>query len=241
MGNKTQKIVVLCAIGAIALVGGFFLFNNTNTHTNIEQFDQQENRGVQETQQMNTPETTMQNQNQKTQNTKVQQEESAENTPKQETAPEDRATVKPNSISLQFSGQGFGYPYQGTFKDIAGDIELANNQFAKAVFRVNARSVDAGNFIVNSQLKGEDFLNVNDYPEITLRITNVEFTEGANANASAQVTIRGVTHLFEFPATITISSFTADFTVDVSQYGITHPNVDKNVHMRISSEWTTPE
>jgi len=241
MGNKTQKIVVLGAIGAIALVGGFFLLNDNNTADHFEQFDQQENREAQETQQMSTPDTTMQNQNQKTQDTEVQQEESAENTPKQETPTKDRATVQPNSIMLQFSGQGFGYPYQGTFKEIQGEVELASNRFAKAVFRVNARSVDTGNFIVNSQLKGEDFLNVNDYPEITLRITNVEFTEGANANASAQVTIRGVTNNFEFPATITNSSFTADFTVDVSQYGITHPSVDKNVHMRVSSEWTTPE
>ena len=156
----------------------------------------------------------------------------------QETAAQTTKTVQAQSTFLQFSGQGFGYPYQGTFTDMTADVELADSVFHKATVRIQANSVDAGNFIVNSQLKGKDFLNVDDYPEILLSIQD---SKEESTNVVAQVTIRGVTRMFEFPATITISSFTADFTVDVSQYGITHPNVDKNVHMRVSSEWTTPE
>jgi polyisoprenoid-binding protein YceI len=109
------------------------------------------------------------------------------------------------------------------------------------LFRIAADSVDAGNFIVNSQLKGKDFLDVNNYPEILLTISNVEFTQETNANVSGTLTIKGIAHAVEFPITITGSSFTADFTVDVSQYGISHPNVDNQVHMRVSSQWPNPQ
>ena len=83
---------------------------------------------------------------------------------------------------------------RGQFTDYAGsftiDPENVNNA-ANVV--IQATSIDTGNADRDGHVRNEDFFNVEQYPDMTFKSTNVEF-EGENAaKITGDLTIKGVT------------------------------------------------
>jgi len=78
-----------------------------------------------------------------------------------------------------------------------GDVEGASAEFA-----IIADSVDSGVEMFDADLRGPNFLNVEEHPRITFISTEVEQTGDMSVRATGDLTIRGVTNPATFEITV---------------------------------------
>ncbi len=94
---------------------------------------------------------------------------------------------------------------EGSFKDVQGGIaldhKLANSE--QAVIVINTRSLETGSSLVKNVIKGEDFFDVEKYPEILFVSTGVEWTSPTKAVLKGKLTLHGVTKSVRFDVELT--------------------------------------
>ena len=83
---------------------------------------------------------------------------------------------------------------RGKFADVSGSIEVAENPFDSTVeVVIKAASIDTGVADRDNHLRSADFLDVENYPELTFKSTRVVKQNGAEIVLAGDLTIRGVT------------------------------------------------
>ncbi len=84
---------------------------------------------------------------------------------------------------------------KGRFGNISGTIELDNENVANSTVNVtiDATSIDTRDEKRDGHLKSADFFDVENYPEITFRSTQVT-PDGDDLKVTGDLTVRGVTH-----------------------------------------------
>ena len=94
---------------------------------------------------------------------------------------------------------------EGSFKDVRGGIALNQKQAdsGQAVIVINTRSLETGNILVKNVIKGEDFFDVEKYPEILFVSTGVEWTSPTKAVLKGKLTLHGVTKSVRFDVELT--------------------------------------
>lgn len=94
---------------------------------------------------------------------------------------------------------------EGSFKDVQGGIaldhKLANSE--QAVIVINTKSLETGSSLVRNVIKGEDFFDVEKYPEILFVSTGVEWTSPTKAVLKGKLTLHGVTKPVHFDVELT--------------------------------------
>jgi polyisoprenoid-binding protein YceI len=115
----------------------------------------------------------------------------------------------------------------GRFNEVDGQFSLGDDPSFN--FTIEAASIDTNNQKRDGHLRSPDFFNVKEYPTITFESTNVEETEqgydvtgeltmhGTRRTITVPVTYGGQT---EFPEGVQRHGFTAEFTLNRSDYGI---------------------
>ena len=85
---------------------------------------------------------------------------------------------------------------RGHFKNIEGYIEIDPNDPGDVVVEatINASGIWSGESYRDQQLKGADFLDVENYPEITFRGSQINFIGQNDLQLIGDLTIRGITH-----------------------------------------------
>ena len=88
---------------------------------------------------------------------------------------------------------------RGGFKEITGTLEFdADNRAAASVeATINAASIWTGVADRDGHLRSPDFLDVENYPTITFKSTNVTLNGDDNATVTGDLTIKGVTKSVE--------------------------------------------
>jgi polyisoprenoid-binding protein YceI len=83
----------------------------------------------------------------------------------------------------------------GAFRDFDATLESTKDDFtdAKISASIKAGSIDTQNERRDNHLKGNDFLNVERFPELTFRSTKVEKTGNDTYRITGELTIRDVT------------------------------------------------
>lgn len=94
---------------------------------------------------------------------------------------------------------------EGRFKDVRGGIALNQKQAdsEQAVIVINTKSLETGSSLVKNVIKGEDFFNVEKYPEILFVSTGVEWTSPTKAVLKGKLTLHGVTKSVYFDVELT--------------------------------------
>ncbi len=94
---------------------------------------------------------------------------------------------------------------EGSFKDVRGGIALNQKQAdsGQAVIVINTRSLETGNILVKNVIKGEDFFDIEKYPEILFISTGVEWTSPTKAVLKGKLTLHGVTKSVRFDVELT--------------------------------------
>ena len=84
---------------------------------------------------------------------------------------------------------------RGQFEKFSGTIELNEQNPAAAAVNVtiDASSINTKDGQRDGHLKSPDFLNVDAYPNITFKSTNVQVVDKANAKLTGDLTIRDIT------------------------------------------------
>ena len=121
---------------------------------------------------------------------------------------------------------------RGYFSDVAGTVTIADDPLASSVeLTVKADSIDTRDAQRDGHLKSADFLDVENYPELTFRSTSVEQVKGETFRVTGDLTVRGVTR----PVTVELEyqgtakdpwggsriAFEAKGEIDREEFGIT--------------------
>lgn len=123
---------------------------------------------------------------------------------------------------------------QGTFKTVAGTITFDKDDVTKSAVEltIEAASIDTNHEQRDTHLKSPDFLNVEEFPQITFKSTSIEKTGDATAKVTGDLTLVGttkpvtldVTFNGEAPlpwdANVIKSGFSATGTVNGVEFGI---------------------
>jgi polyisoprenoid-binding protein YceI len=122
---------------------------------------------------------------------------------------------------------------RGAFNEFEGGATVDANDFAKstATLVIKTVSIDTRNEQRDGHLRSGDFLNVEDYPEITFAPTRVTQTSTTSLDLTGDLTIKGVTRAvtvpfnFEGLATDPFGNVRAGFegavTINRKDFGIT--------------------
>jgi polyisoprenoid-binding protein YceI len=96
---------------------------------------------------------------------------------------------------------------RGTFDDFEGRVHIDEDLSQSTVhLAIKAESIDTRNEMRDAHLRSNDFLAMEEYPEITFDSTNVELVENDTARITGDLTIRGVTKPVTFDLAYTGSA-----------------------------------
>jgi polyisoprenoid-binding protein YceI len=90
---------------------------------------------------------------------------------------------------------------RGAFKEFAGTGYFNAEDPTQSTLEVTIQgaSVDTGNADRDAHLKSNDFLDLENYSEITFRSTSIERVSGDEYNVTGDLTIKGVTRSLTIP------------------------------------------
>jgi polyisoprenoid-binding protein YceI len=121
---------------------------------------------------------------------------------------------------------------RGYFKEVTGTIAIAEDPLASSVdVHIKAASIDTGVVDRDNHLRSPDFLDVENYPELTFRSTRIAKADGADLVVEGDLTIRGVTRQIELPVEFLgvstspwgteVVGFSAAIELDREDFGMT--------------------
>ena len=121
---------------------------------------------------------------------------------------------------------------RGKFTDVTGSITVAEDPLASAVeVTIKAASIDTGTPDRDNHLRSADFLDVENYPELTFTSTRVVKQDGSDFVLAGNLTIRGVTKEVELeveyngveksPWGQQVIAFSATTELDREEFGMT--------------------
>lgn len=140
---------------------------------------------------------------------------------------------------------------QGEFLDFDGHFmyDEANPENSSIDVVIKTASIDMDDEKWDDHMKNEDFFDVEKFPEMTFKSTDIEVTGENTANITGDLTILGVTK----PVTLAVThnktgihpyskkkhaGFSATATIDRTQWGMNYgvPNVGEEVEIRLEVE-----
>lgn len=140
----------------------------------------------------------------------------------------------------------------GQFRTFDAEIDFdpASVEATKVNFTIEAASVDTLWEARDNHIKGKDFLDVKNHPQITFVTTSVAPTGTNTADIMGNLTIRGVTKEITLKGTLnkmgpspfnpsqTIAGFTVEGEIDRTEFGVSYaaPAVSAIIPIRIDLE-----
>ena len=125
--------------------------------------------------------------------------------------------------------------FYGRFNDVSGKVVLDDADPSKnsVEITIKADSIDSGNEKRDQHIKGPDFLNAKQFPEITLKSTKVSKVDDKTYSVDANLTLHGVNKPVSFKFTLTgttkhprsgkeIAGGRTEFTFKRSDFGINY-------------------
>jgi len=155
-------------------------------------------------------------------------------------------------VGFEVNHLGFSTTY-GRFNDVSGTIEFdeENPEASSVEVKIDPASVDTGHKERDEHVRGEDLLNVAEYPEMSFKSTSIERTGEKTGKITGDLTLHGVTKPVTldtsftqkgtYPMTeekIEVIGFDAKTTLKRSDYGMDKfiPMVGDELPVTISFE-----
>ncbi|WP_421723263.1 YceI family protein [Bauldia sp.] len=147
----------------------------------------------------------------------------------------DAFTIDQSHTSVVFFIDHLGYSdLIGRFNDVSGtfDFDQENIENSNIALVIDATSIDTNHEPRDDHLRSPDFLNVEEFPEITFESTAIEQTGDTTGEVTGDMTILGVTQPVTFAVTLNqiapnpqsgdmVAGFSARAQVDRSDFGMT--------------------
>ena len=143
------------------------------------------------------------------------------------------ATLTPENSKIEFIGTHAGArpdPRLGGFEKFTGqaDADPETKTLKSVSMEIDAKSVwtQVGGPLTN-HLKNADFFDVNEFPNIIFKSTNIDATDAPEGKytLTGELTLHGVTKAIGIPATVKIGAdgltLISQFTIDRTEFGMT--------------------
>lgn len=160
---------------------------------------------------------------------------------KADTAPDAKALAHASTVAtLDQAGSRVGFvgakvtaDHEGSFTDFDGSLTLADDGTPTALeITVKVASLQADHPDLTTHLLSADFFDAPTFPEakfVSTAIRDKAGEGGATHEIEGDLTLHGQTKSITFPATVEVSDAlakgTAEFKIDRTQFGITHPGM----------------
>lgn len=108
----------------------------------------------------------------------------------------DTYDIDPTHAWVSFKTNHAGWANaHGTFKSVSGAISFDKEDVTKSAveLKIDAASVDTNHEKRDTHLKSPDFLNAEEFPEITFKSTAIEKTGDKTAKVTGDLTLAGTT------------------------------------------------
>ncbi len=112
--------------------------------------------------------------------------------------------IDPEHSSITFTGSQENNEFEGAFSEFNAVISLSPSQ-NKITANVKTGSVSSNNQDRDTLLIGEDWFNINIWPEASFSSTSIQQTEEGNYIANGDLTIRDITQAVELAFSLTPS------------------------------------
>ncbi len=134
--------------------------------------------------------------------------------------------IDASKSTIEWVGKKVTGQHNGTvnFKD--GAVVLKKNKLVGGTFTVDMTSINATDLSgeyqgkLNGHLKADDFFGTAKFPTATLVIKKIGAKAGNVYNATADLTIKGITNPVTFDITLNGNTATTTFNVDRTKYDI---------------------
>ena len=113
-------------------------------------------------------------------------------------------TIDPAHTAVSFEVRNLGgiASQRGKFNGTTGSVALdAEDQSGRVDIVIDARSLEAGNGAIEQFMRGQNLLNVEEYPEITFKAARIEFQHGEPRRIEGELTLRGITRALALTVT----------------------------------------
>lgn len=166
-------------------------------------------------------------------------------------------TMDPSHTSVEFEVSHLGFStVSGFFREMDGEVSFDPGNLAatEVSVAIDAASVDTLWPARDEHLRGGDFLDVENHPEITFVSTGVEVTGDDTAVITGDLTIRGETNPVSLDATLNqiganpfnpeqqIAGFTLSGEIDRTEFGVDYgaPAIGAVMPVTINVELNQP-
>ncbi|MFJ4203947.1 YceI family protein [Streptomyces sviceus] len=114
---------------------------------------------------------------------------------------------------------------KGAFTTVDGHGEVRADGSAVGTVTLDAASLDTKNAKRDAHLRGSDFFDVENHPEITFAVRSAELSDGDQVKVIGQLTARGVSRPQSFTARLVDAGADAvtlhtEFSVDREHFGL---------------------
>jgi polyisoprenoid-binding protein YceI len=114
---------------------------------------------------------------------------------------------------------------KGVFAAVDGHGEVRADGSAVGTVTIDATSLDTKNAKRDAHLRGADFFDVDNHPEITFAVRSAELRDGDQVQVIGQLTARGISRPQSFTAQVSEVSadavtLNAEFSVDREHFGL---------------------
>ncbi|MFP4093507.1 MAG: YceI family protein [Cyclobacteriaceae bacterium] len=138
--------------------------------------------------------------------------------------------VDNDKSKLVWTGRKIGGEHSGTIKIKVGNLEMEGNKLSGGSFIIDMSSIVnedlSGEYKakLEGHLKSDDFFGVANHPTAQLLITQVKGGKDGKYDITGNLTIKGITHAVNFPATVNASGnqvkAEAKIVVDRSKFDV---------------------
>lgn len=161
------------------------------------------------------------------------------------------AELNPENSRIQFIGTHVGDkpdPRLGGFTKFSGKVAVDKTAVTAVSFEIATDSMWTEFDKLTAHLKGPDFFDTKEFPEIKFQSTSVEAVPGGKITVTGDLTLHGETKSILVPAIVTVTddgvTLVAEFTIDRTEFGISYEpgKVDKTVSLTVVvGEKTAPK
>lgn len=133
------------------------------------------------------------------------------------------------NVTVGFTGFGPGKEHVGTVTVQSADLVVDEIAGAKGTVVVDIKSITADVPAVATHLKTKDFFDAEKFPTAKLVVESVKDT-----TLTGKLTIKGITKQISFPIIKTDAAYTAEFRVNMKDFGTVQKFANEEFVVRVS-------
>jgi polyisoprenoid-binding protein YceI len=143
----------------------------------------------------------------------------------------------PSTLNFQFTGYGPGREHTGTFNKISiKDVESQGDLITSGSITFFMDSLDISPDALKSHLCTDAFFDCVNNPTAEFRFTDSVQNNDTEFTITGNLTVRGVTKQTSFTVTKDGDNASADFVIDLRQFGVNFPAIEDEARIEFNTK-----